>query len=67
MRDACAELGAPIGCVLEGGYDLGALSRSVAATMEALVGGDLAVPDGEPVALAREARTRLAPFWPALG
>ncbi len=31
------ELGiAPVGCVLEGGYDLGALARSVAATLEAL-------------------------------
>jgi acetoin utilization deacetylase AcuC-like enzyme len=31
------ELGAPLGCVLEGGYALEALGRSVAATMEALV------------------------------
>ena len=31
-----AELGAPLGCVLEGGYALGALARSVAATLEAL-------------------------------
>ena len=30
------ELGAPLGVVLEGGYDLGALARSVAATMEEL-------------------------------
>jgi acetoin utilization deacetylase AcuC-like enzyme len=38
------ELGAPVGAVLEGGYDLQALAASVAATMEALAG------DGEPPA-----------------
>ena len=32
----CDELGAPLGAVLEGGYELGALARSVAATMQAL-------------------------------
>src|SRR5207248_411274 len=38
MRRACESLGAPLGCVLEGGYALGALARSVAATLEALSG-----------------------------
>jgi acetoin utilization deacetylase AcuC-like enzyme len=33
-------LGKPVGCVLEGGYDLDALASSVAATMEALTGDD---------------------------
>src|SRR5918992_1331077 len=32
-------LGKPVGCVLEGGYDLDALAGSVAATMEALADG----------------------------
>ncbi|MDQ6816367.1 MAG: histone deacetylase [Actinomycetota bacterium] len=32
----CASLEAPLGFVLEGGYSLGGLSRSVAATLEAL-------------------------------
>jgi acetoin utilization deacetylase AcuC-like enzyme len=61
-------LDAPVGCVLEGGYDLGALARSVAATLSALC---------EPVAVAREfdgdgspfvteARERLKEWWPAL-
>ena len=36
VRGVCEELGVPLGVVLEGGYDLGALARSVAATMEAL-------------------------------
>ena len=30
------ELGVPVGAVLEGGYDIGALAESVAATMEVL-------------------------------
>ena len=38
MRAVAGELGAPLGCVLEGGYELRALARSVAATMGALVG-----------------------------
>jgi acetoin utilization deacetylase AcuC-like enzyme len=33
------ELGAPVGAVLEGGYDLGALASSVAETMAALANG----------------------------
>jgi acetoin utilization deacetylase AcuC-like enzyme len=32
-------LGRPVGCVLEGGYDLEGLATSVAATMEVLAGG----------------------------
>jgi len=36
----CAELEIPLGLVLEGGYDLGALARSVVATMEALAAAD---------------------------
>jgi acetoin utilization deacetylase AcuC-like enzyme len=39
-RSLCAvadSMGAPLGCVLEGGYALDALGRSVAATMAALV------------------------------
>jgi acetoin utilization deacetylase AcuC-like enzyme len=32
-------LGKPVGCVLEGGYDLDGLAGSVAATMEVLAGG----------------------------
>jgi acetoin utilization deacetylase AcuC-like enzyme len=37
-REAAANWGAPIGAVLEGGYNLGALAESVAATMAALGG-----------------------------
>ncbi|MDE3134615.1 MAG: histone deacetylase, partial [Acidobacteriota bacterium] len=36
VRDLGAELQAPVGCVLEGGYDVDALARCVVATMETL-------------------------------
>jgi acetoin utilization deacetylase AcuC-like enzyme len=39
VRDLAAELGVPLGLVLEGGYDLGSLVESLLATMEALGGG----------------------------
>ena len=60
------------GCVLEGGYALGALARSVATTMSAapLVDGneDTVAPLAPvPVAAqAEEARVRLAVHWPGL-
>jgi acetoin utilization deacetylase AcuC-like enzyme len=38
VREAATDWGAPIGVVLEGGYDLGALAESVVATMGALGG-----------------------------
>ena len=37
LRRACDGVGAPMGLVLEGGYDLGALSGSMAALMPVLV------------------------------
>jgi len=39
LRALCAELEIPLGLVLEGGYELEALSRSVVATMEVLAAG----------------------------
>jgi acetoin utilization deacetylase AcuC-like enzyme len=62
-----AEFGAPVGAVLEGGYDPGALARSVAATLEALAApaeGELVEAPLHP--LARAAAQRLAGRWPAL-
>jgi acetoin utilization deacetylase AcuC-like enzyme len=68
IRRVADAAGAPLGCVLEGGYALGALGRSVAATMEALVEADRDQPpepaaDGAPVA---QARARLSRWWPGL-
>lgn len=64
MRDLGGELGAPVLICLEGGYALGALARSVVATLEAL-GGDRA-PRVAPAAPATPYRERLSRFWPAL-
>ena len=67
VRDLGHRLGVPVGCVLEGGYDLGALSRSVSATMEALAdAAGFPVPDPAEVQLAEIARDRAGAFWPAL-
>jgi acetoin utilization deacetylase AcuC-like enzyme len=59
----------PVGCVLEGGYGLEALGRSVATTMGVMgdpTGADDGRADGEPDPSAREALARLERFWPAL-
>jgi acetoin utilization deacetylase AcuC-like enzyme len=68
LRRAAAAVGAPLGVVLEGGYDLGALARSMAALMPVLV--DDGAPDPGSVdvhPLAASAIERLSPWWPALG
>ncbi len=68
MRATADGLGIPLGIVLEGGYDLGALSRCVVATLEVAGAQD---PPGAPQLalhpLAERARERLAAgHWPAL-
>jgi acetoin utilization deacetylase AcuC-like enzyme len=64
MRDLAAELGVPVLICLEGGYSLGALARSVVATLEAFA-GDRA-PRTAPAEPAEPYRERLARFWPVL-
>jgi acetoin utilization deacetylase AcuC-like enzyme len=65
MRTLAEELGVPLVIVLEGGYNLDALARSVAATMEAAAGD--AVPGAAPlVPLAERARSHFARWWPTL-
>jgi acetoin utilization deacetylase AcuC-like enzyme len=78
LRDVCAELQAPLGAVLEGGYALDALARSVAATMDVIATGPGSVggPGGAvagaattqaPVTEAsRRAVQRLTEWWPDL-
>jgi acetoin utilization deacetylase AcuC-like enzyme len=61
LRRTCDGRGIPLGVVLEGGYDLGALSRSMEAVMPVLVAD--APPDPEPVErhpLAADAIVRLS-------
>ncbi len=69
LRDAGAEGECPVGGVLEGGYALRALGRSVAETMAVLGGapgpsGSGTGPWPPEVAAARE---RLSRWWPDLG
>jgi acetoin utilization deacetylase AcuC-like enzyme len=67
MRRLGAELEAPVGAVLEGGYDLRALAASVAATLRVLTAESPPAPLDVPVAPeARAAAGRLAERWPAL-
>ena len=74
VRDLAGELEAPAGFVLEGGYDLDALARCVALTMETLAMPARTRPAGHagPLGdlgvhpLAAEAHTRLLPLWPDL-
>jgi acetoin utilization deacetylase AcuC-like enzyme len=66
MRALAEELGVPLGFVLEGGYDLGALAASVAATMEA-ASGDLVAEEAPAGPLVERARAHFSRWWPALG
>jgi acetoin utilization deacetylase AcuC-like enzyme len=60
-------LGAPIGMVLEGGYDLGALARGVTRTLEVLGAPDAPPAPDLPVHPgASEAAARLSPRWAGL-
>ena len=64
MRDLGAELDVPVLICLEGGYSLGALSRSVVATLEAFTGDrEPRTAPGDPAAAYRQ---RLARYWPTL-
>ncbi len=65
MRDLAAEVEAPLLFLLEGGYDLGALSRSVVATIDA-ARGDAPPEVAEPVEPAQTAAAHYARFWPVL-
>jgi acetoin utilization deacetylase AcuC-like enzyme len=67
VRRAADAVGASVGLVLEGGYDLGALAGSMEALMPVLVAETV----GQPVPvkrhpLAAEAVARLARWWPDL-
>jgi acetoin utilization deacetylase AcuC-like enzyme len=69
LRAACEQAGVPLAAVLEGGYALDALSRSVCETMAVL--GAPSAPAAPTVAvhpLALRAQERLsAGPWPTLG
>jgi acetoin utilization deacetylase AcuC-like enzyme len=63
VRDLAADVGAPVGAVLEGGYDPDALAASVLATVSALRGDGTAesiAPD--PIITSRVA-SHVSQFW----
>jgi acetoin utilization deacetylase AcuC-like enzyme len=63
VRDLGASLGAPVGAVLEGGYDPDALARSVLATLSALGGdGEAESIAPDPIITSRVASS-VAQFW----
>jgi acetoin utilization deacetylase AcuC-like enzyme len=65
VKAAARGLGVPFGAVLEGGYDLGALATSVAATLEVFGGDDEAQPeDIEREQLTAEAAQVVGKYWP---
>jgi acetoin utilization deacetylase AcuC-like enzyme len=66
VRQVASELAAPVGVALEGGYALGPLARSVAATLEVLADGGAPTAPAGVSRLALDARARLARWWPAL-
>ncbi len=64
VRDTAAALGAPLGAVLEGGYEPRALAECVQATMAALAGeGEVASTDPEALLTARAA-AQIGRYWP---
>jgi acetoin utilization deacetylase AcuC-like enzyme len=72
LRDVGAELEVPVAGVLEGGYGLDGLARSLRMSMEALAApaGSVAGPGAGPAGVwsptVRGARARVAKRWPAL-
>ncbi|MDQ3678301.1 MAG: histone deacetylase, partial [Actinomycetota bacterium] len=68
VRALADELGVPLGVVLEGGYDLGALSRCVTIALEVAGAEDPpSPPDVDVHPLAETAVARLAEsYWPGL-
>ncbi|HEY1355026.1 MAG TPA: histone deacetylase [Solirubrobacterales bacterium] len=64
VRDLAAELGAPLGVVLEGGYEPSALAESVAATLAALGGDGEAVSAAPEALLTSRAAVGVSRHWP---
>lgn len=67
VRRLADALGVPLGMVLEGGYDVDALARSVVRTLDVFAGPTAPSPD-ETLAvhpLAAQAARRLADHWPS--
>jgi acetoin utilization deacetylase AcuC-like enzyme len=64
MRELASELGAPLGVVLEGGYEPAALARSVRETMRALTDQRLPGPTALEDAPIASALAQVGRYWP---
>ncbi|MDX6650605.1 MAG: hypothetical protein QOJ97_2556 [Solirubrobacteraceae bacterium] len=65
LRAVAGEAGVPLGAVLEGGYELDALARSVVVTLSAFgADGEVALPEVACHPLTEEALDRLRRWWP---
>jgi acetoin utilization deacetylase AcuC-like enzyme len=68
IRGLADDLGVPLGVVLEGGYDLQALTESLLATLEVVGGEEPSAHAHVPLhPLAAQAAARLAARWPLVG
>jgi acetoin utilization deacetylase AcuC-like enzyme len=66
LRDLAIRREAPLGLVLEGGYEPAALAESVVATLDAL-GSSETVTAAPRTELSNRAAAELARFWPTVG
>jgi acetoin utilization deacetylase AcuC-like enzyme len=64
VRDAAAGWSAPLGAVLEGGYEPRVLAECVAATLAALAGEGEAVSAAPEPLLTSRAAARIGHYWP---
>ena len=63
VRDLAAELRAPLGVVLEGGYQPDVLAESVQATLSALADGSPATSAAPEALLTSRAAAHVGHFW----
>jgi acetoin utilization deacetylase AcuC-like enzyme len=63
VRDLARDVGAPLGAVLEGGYDLEALPNCVIATMRALMGDGEAVSRAPEMIYTPRAASHIGHYW----
>jgi acetoin utilization deacetylase AcuC-like enzyme len=63
VRDLAERVGAPLGAVLEGGYDPSALAESTAATLAALGGEGVSINAAPEALLTSRAAAGVARYW----
>jgi acetoin utilization deacetylase AcuC-like enzyme len=63
VRDLALEAGAPIGAVLEGGYDPDVLAAGVVATMRALAGEGEAISSAPEMLFTSRAAAQIGHYW----